>query len=762
MATSARDTINGFAARVERPSCAGPIVEGIPEELRSFRQWVVWRYEWRLNRDSSGKWTKVLHNPANGRNADSTKPSTWGTFEAALSAYQRDPNKWDGIGFVFANGYGGIDLDDCRDPLTGKIEAWALEIVRQIDSYTEISPSGKGLHVFARAMLAGEGVNRRNWHGREIEIYDRGRYFTVTGNRLDGSTESVKERQAEVIALYERVRIETGDKPKKERAPKVERAASARHHTTIDDDELIRRMLALQKFEDLFTGGAHSYGSDSEADFAFVSILCAATDDDEQIARIWRLSGLGREKLNRRDYIDRTIRAARNRQPETEQQKTAPRTHRAQIICKMAAALNLSDEVFRTLLAIIAIANGRKTFNLSGWKLAAWLRTPEGWSAAEWKHSAENDFVSERVGKQRAIESDFGSARIRRLIEALRSIYPMLKVKEKGGGFDIDGNRRGPSRYALDLRLIEEAEALAEKKLPERLEANNLRFADNPVLARQVAEHEAREIAAIEVAARYLPKPAEQEQTEEKESCDPVAELYRRQAKLTERLLDDARKLAEVWQDLNDSNAEATIKKGQILQSVDELLTAAFSPEFRLKLKKRKRHQFSQEKQGLNSNAQYGLDAVTDRIDPISQNAPPEQRENPTPISVKDSQDFKSDDWLIELADEDAPPIRAEECAAVDPGVSVRPCETHQAMQAVGPEAQTEPGNAAPIVSDEPFELDEREEAARPVEHSPPLFMLCLQCGVRLEIGESPCSGCGAPVPQFQDYTYRESFFASN
>ncbi|GEM_PF-3421269 len=744
MATSARDTINGFAAPAERPSCAAPIVEGIPEELRSLRQWVVWRYEWRLNRDGSGNWTKVLYNPARKESrADSTEPSTWGSFEDALSRYRREPDKWAGIGFVFANGYGGIDLDDCRDPLTGKIEAWAIEVIRQIASYTEISPSGKGLHVFTKAMLPGEGINRRNWHGRKIEIYDRGRYFTVTGNRLDGSTESVKERQAEVIALYERVRKETGAGPKKEKAPKAGRAASTHHRTTIDDDELIRSMLALPKFEDLFTGGAHSYGSDSEADFALVSILCAATDDDEQIARIWRMSGLDREKLNRQDYIDRTIRAARARQPETEQRKTAPRTHREQVICRLAAALNLRDEVFRTLLAIIAIANGRKSFSLSGWKLAAWLRTPEGWSAAEWKQAVENDFASERVGKQRAIESAFGSDRIRQLIEAFKSIYPVLRIKEKGGGFDREGNKRGASRYALDLRLIEEAEALAEQKLPERLEANNLRFADNPDLARQVAEHEAREIAAVEVAARYLPKPAAQEQIEEKEeSCDPIAELYRRQAKLTKRLLDDARKLAEVWQDLNDSNAEATIKKRQILQSVDELLTASFSPEFRLKLKRRKNRQFSQEKQGLNSNAQYGLDAVTDSLNTISQNAPPEQRENHTPISVKDSQDFKSDDWPDGLADEDAPPTGAE-------AENAQPCEGDEAIRM----SESSPA------SDAGFESN-----PRPVEHSPPLFsfVLCPECGVRLELGESPCSGCGAPVPQFQDYTDGESFFASD
>jgi hypothetical protein len=702
---AARDTIKGFAAPVERPSCALPIVESIPQELCGLRQWVVWLYEWRENKNSGGKWTKVPYDPTSKRRASSTDSATWGTLDEALRAYRA--GSFNGIGFVFANGYGGIDLDECRDSITGKIEAWALEVMRELASYSEISPSGKGLHIFVRAKLEGSGLNRRNWHGRKIEIYDSGRFFTVTGNRLDGSPVGVEDRQSEVIALYNRVREETGAGPKpKTSTPEGspdERASSPQRGrvapTSASDDELIRKILASperNRFEDFFTGGAHKYGSDSEADFAFVSLLCRWTGDDEQVARIWRLSGLDRDKLRRQDYIDRTINAARNRQTQTEQQ-AAPLTHREQIVCKMAAALNLSDEVFRTLLAIIAIANDRKTFKMAGWKLAAWLRTPEGFDAASWKHAAENDFDSERVKETRALESDFGSERIRQLTGAFKSIYPVLKIKEQGGGFNKDGSRRGATRYALDLRLIEEAEALAEQKLPDRLEANQLRFPLDPNLARQVAGHEARELAAIEIANRYLPRQNNEEQPEEKaEEVDPVTELYRRQERLKDRILSDVRKLAEVWQDLNDSNAEATIKKRQLIGAIDESLSSAFSPDFRLKLKRRKNRQFSQKKQGLNSNAQYELDAVTDRIDPISENASSEQRTNPDPISVKDSRDgsqsVTSDDWLTELADQDAPPTGAE----AEPGESVTPCLDHNP----GPtgETSTQPAQVAAFI----------------------------------------------------------------
>jgi primase-polymerase (primpol)-like protein len=90
-----------------------------------------------------------------------------------------------GIGFVLTpdDPFAGIDLDHCRDPETGEIEPWASEIVDRFQSYTEISPSGAGIRIFIRGTLpAGKGRHR----GR-VEVYDRGRFLTVTGQRLEGS-----------------------------------------------------------------------------------------------------------------------------------------------------------------------------------------------------------------------------------------------------------------------------------------------------------------------------------------------------------------------------------------------------------------------------------------------------------------------------------------------------------------------------------------------------------------------------------------------
>ena len=155
------------------------IPETIPTELRRRDQWVVWRAEIR-----GGKPTKVPYRVASpSRRASVDDPTTWGSFDDAIDAYPRPALHLDGIGYVLTrdDGLVGIDLDHCRDRETGAIEAWALAIVRRIDSYTEVSPSGTGLRIFARGVLP---PGRRRKDG--VEVYALGRYLSITGHRLAG------------------------------------------------------------------------------------------------------------------------------------------------------------------------------------------------------------------------------------------------------------------------------------------------------------------------------------------------------------------------------------------------------------------------------------------------------------------------------------------------------------------------------------------------------------------------------------------------
>ena len=128
---------------------------------------------------------------SNGKRARSDKPNTWTTFRTVCK--QRE-SLW-GIGFMFRekDPYTGIDLDGCLDE-NGKLKAWTEPIVRRLEcvAYGEVSPSGKGIkfwtegkipaNVGHKVFINAEGqAVKSDETGGAIEIYDRGRYFTVTG-----------------------------------------------------------------------------------------------------------------------------------------------------------------------------------------------------------------------------------------------------------------------------------------------------------------------------------------------------------------------------------------------------------------------------------------------------------------------------------------------------------------------------------------------------------------------------------------------------
>jgi hypothetical protein len=98
--------------------------------------------------------------------------------------------------FAKDDGTAGIDLDGCRNRETGEIAEWAMSLIRSLHSYTEISPSQEGVKIWVRAVLP---AGRRKKPG--LEIYDRGRYFTLTGRHLVGTPRTVESRQDEVEAL---------------------------------------------------------------------------------------------------------------------------------------------------------------------------------------------------------------------------------------------------------------------------------------------------------------------------------------------------------------------------------------------------------------------------------------------------------------------------------------------------------------------------------------------------------------------------------
>jgi hypothetical protein len=172
----------------------------VPDDLGELDQWVLWRYE-----QSSGRRTKVPYQ-VSGKLADSTDPGTWVPFEDALNTWHRNRRRYVGLGFVFAKGGGlaGVDLDDALDA-HGDVKPWARGIVERFgDTYTEISPSGEGLKIWARGSLPANLGGVKVSDGA-VEMYDHARYFAVTGLVFRGAPLQIEDHAGDLTKLYERL-----------------------------------------------------------------------------------------------------------------------------------------------------------------------------------------------------------------------------------------------------------------------------------------------------------------------------------------------------------------------------------------------------------------------------------------------------------------------------------------------------------------------------------------------------------------------------
>ena len=268
------------------------LLANVPDELINLPQWVLWRA---VKRD--GKLTKMPYQ-RNGQPADSTKPSTWTDFATAIGAYA--DGGFAGVGFVFSEDdpYCGVDLDK----LTEDDERWS--ILAELDSYSEISQSGKGAHAIVRAIKPGERCAKPKLG---IEMYDNDRYFVMTGDILPTSPRTIKNRQTALTTLYRRIWPD-----------KSQSTHSARPMPSVaitgDDGELLKRMFASRhgaSIETLYNGSLSAHNENhSSADIALCNHLAFWTGKDAgRMERMFGNSALGqRDKWTQRaDYRNRTI-----------------------------------------------------------------------------------------------------------------------------------------------------------------------------------------------------------------------------------------------------------------------------------------------------------------------------------------------------------------------------------------------------------------------------------------------------------------------
>ena len=278
----------------------------IPDALKQSASFCVWKLEKR-----SGRPTKVPYDPRTRQMAKTNEPSTFTDFNTAMKAYAI--GGWDGIGYRVSEGIGAIDIDHCirEDGSLNDVAASILGIFST--AYFEKSPSGTGLRGFFKLspdFAYDKTVYYINNRKHGLEVYLPGttnRFVTVTGDMFRSGT---VERDDDAL----RNLLDTFMKRSTRVSNKTIEPASY-----LDDEGVIAHASASasgDKFKALYAGNwEEGYDSQSDADMAFVSMLCFWCGNvEEQIDRIFRSSGLMRDKWDRmtgdRTYGQITIRNA--------------------------------------------------------------------------------------------------------------------------------------------------------------------------------------------------------------------------------------------------------------------------------------------------------------------------------------------------------------------------------------------------------------------------------------------------------------------
>lgn len=268
-------------------------IENIPTELKQLSNWVA-------------RVDKIPVNPKTLYNAKANEPQSWGTFEQAVECIgkiSKQGKPCNGVGFELKAPYCGIVIDHCFNSETGEISKEALDIIDIMDSYTEISPSGTGIHI----LYKNDGSTHPEWHKKKpidsvqhLEMYQSDRYFTVTGNIFGGSFQ-LNERTKQANLIYKAYMQDRG----KSETPKKQTSAQLPPLTNLPDIDIISKAMKSKNgssFTALWRGDTSAYnGDESRADLALCNMLAFwCGGDTVAIDRLFRQSGLMRDKWNRR------------------------------------------------------------------------------------------------------------------------------------------------------------------------------------------------------------------------------------------------------------------------------------------------------------------------------------------------------------------------------------------------------------------------------------------------------------------------------
>lgn len=299
---------------------SGVEADDLLESIKDDAHWVCWQYQcrgcWTIyheklgdcpDAECDGQVTKVPVNPDTGSMAKSNDSSTWSDFSSARE-YDERSGETQGIGFMFAEDHPvmGVDLDNAI--IDGELTEWAEEIVDKLDgSYIDISPSGTGLHGLSWGVVPDGGSRKKiadnDSHEYddpgEVEMYDSGRYFTVTFDHLEGSATSLNYQQPAIEEIHEKFIVDDSHDDTSSST-----SSPSESNLDLDEEEILEKAKGNdEKFRRLWNGDISDYkGSDgkpdhSRADMALASKLAFWTQKDEQMMdSLFRESGLMRPK----------------------------------------------------------------------------------------------------------------------------------------------------------------------------------------------------------------------------------------------------------------------------------------------------------------------------------------------------------------------------------------------------------------------------------------------------------------------------------
>lgn len=303
------------------------------KEIRSEKAWINYILIWNESKHGGeGGFDKPPVNPHSLRDGSSTDPERWTTFDHAVSnigktatIHYKDgkeiSGEVSGVGLILeAVGLVGVDFDGVIREIDGEtvFDEESRQIIEYLDAYTEKSPSGTGVHVLIKGKKPKNTLSKIKNVVRlesgleyvtEYEMYDRGRYFTFTGDILDGFDHGLEERQEQLNKVYRLFEVRQAKKARSlSRVVSSPQGGHGEKATPDETDlELWEKMFRSRRgaeIRKLFDGDLSVCGGDHSAcDLALCNHLAYWTNlDESRIDRMFRQSSLLRDKWTK-NYI---------------------------------------------------------------------------------------------------------------------------------------------------------------------------------------------------------------------------------------------------------------------------------------------------------------------------------------------------------------------------------------------------------------------------------------------------------------------------